>query len=99
MDPGTMRGHLAFFGEESIIGYRNARVVELLDAAAETQDPEKLNALYRELWSFFQADLPVTFLYPMTWTYVVHRRVRGLSTPWRADPVWHMEHLWLEDER
>jgi hypothetical protein len=44
----------------------------------------------------FQADLPVTFLYPMTWTHVVHRRVRGLSTPWRADPVWYMEHLWLD---
>jgi peptide/nickel transport system substrate-binding protein len=99
MVPGTARGPFAFFGEGSIIGYRNARVVELLEATEETQDPEKLDALYRELWSFFQADLPVTFLYPMTWTYVVHRRVRGLSTPWRADPVWHMEHLWLEDER
>ena len=99
MVPGTVRSPFAHFGEGSTIGYRNARVVELLDAAEETQDPEKLDALYRELWPLFQADLPVTFLYPMTWTYVAHRRVRGLSTPYRADPVWYMEHLWIEDER
>ncbi len=97
MTLSTVRGHLAFFGKGSIIGYRNARVVELLDAAAETQNPEELDTLYRELMSLFKADLPVTFLYPMPWTYVVHRRVRGLSTPYRADPVWYMEHLWIED--
>jgi peptide/nickel transport system substrate-binding protein len=91
-----VRGHLAFFGEGSIIGYRNMRGLELLNAAAGTRDPKELDALYRELMPLFQADLPVTFLYPMTWTHVVHRRVRGLSTPWRADPVWYMEHLWLD---
>ena len=98
MTLSTVRGHLAFFGEGSIIGYRNARVVELLDAAADTQNPEELDALYRELMSLFQEDLPVTFLYPMPGTYVVHRRVRGLSTPYRADPIWYMEELWIEDD-
>jgi len=92
-----VRGQLAFFGEGSIIGYQNARVLELLETVADTQDPKELDALYRELMPLFQADLPVTFLYPMTETHVVHRRVRGLSTPWRADPVWYMEHLWRDE--
>ena len=28
----------------------------------------------------------------------LHRRVRGLSRPWRAVPLRHMEEVWLEDE-
>jgi hypothetical protein len=29
--------------------------------------------------------------------WVVHRRVRGLSRPGRAHPVWFMEDLWVDD--
>ena len=48
--------------------------------------------------SIFQAELPFTYLVLDVETYVAHRRIKGLSSPWRADPVWFMEHLWLEED-
>jgi hypothetical protein len=45
-----------------------------------------------------QEDLPITFLYKGTYT-VAHRRLRGLSSPWRAEPYMYADQLWLEDER
>jgi hypothetical protein len=27
---------------------------------------------------------------------VAHGRVRGLSSPWRVDPLPHMDELWIE---
>ncbi len=92
------RNDLALFGKESPIGYRNLRVIGLLDQASSL-DPDETDRIYGELRAIFQADLPVTLLYPMTWSVVAHRRVRGLSSPFRADPVWFMEDLWLEEER
>ncbi len=31
--------------------------------------------------------------------YVAHRRVKGLSTPFRANVVQMAEYLWIEDEK
>ena len=45
----------------------------------------------------FRADVPITFLFPDAQTAIVHRRIQGLRAPWRADPVWYMEDLWVED--
>ena len=45
----------------------------------------------------FQAELPVTFLYPLVRTTVAHRHVRGLSSPYRDDPLWYAGELWLDD--
>ncbi len=61
-------------------------------------DRAEVDSIYRELWPIFQADLPVTFLFPIVRTTIAHRRVRGLASPSRIDPVSHMEQLWLEDE-
>ena len=84
------------FGEESVIGYRNPRVIELLDERRRTLDPAALDSLYVELGEIFREELPVTLLQPMvSWT-AAHRRLQGLSSPWRADPGWYMEHLWIE---
>jgi peptide/nickel transport system substrate-binding protein len=86
------------FGTESVIGYRNPRVVEILDETRHTLDPSVLDSLYVELGEIFCEELPVTLLQPMvSWT-AAHRRLRGLSSPWRADPGWYMEHLWLEEQ-
>lgn len=41
----------------------------------------------RELQAPFQADMPATFLYPSVHTTVAHKRVRGLSSPYRVDPL------------
>lgn len=89
----------SFFLEGSPIGYNNPKVSALLDKAQDTMDPDEEDRIYRELMPIFQADLPMTFLCPFVETTVAHRRVRGLSSPYRADPTEHMEDLWLEEER
>ena len=95
-------GHLKFFGEGSPIGYANGTVSALLKEAWTTQDLDaderrKMDAIYRRLMPIFQADLPLTYLYPACFYTAAHRRVHGLSSPHRADPVWYMEDLWLEN--
>lgn len=47
----------------------------------------------------YVADMPFTRLIPYTNDWVVHRRVRGLSTPFQADPDTYMERLWVEEKR
>lgn len=97
--PWTPCGLVAWFGAESKLGYRNHEVARVLDSLATYADldADEPQALYRELEPHFQADLPMTFLYPVTHFFVAHRRVRGLSSPHRANPVESMEKLWLEN--
>ena len=40
-------------------------------------------------------DLPL-YLYTSAGTSVAHRRLRGLSSPRRIDPVAHMDELWVD---
>ncbi len=88
-----------FFGEDSPSGYRNASVTQLLDAAQNARNPDEMDEIFRGLMSAFGEELPFTFLALDVETYVAHRRVKGLSTPFRANPWWSAEHLWIEDER
>ncbi len=88
-----------FFGKDSPIGYRNARVAQLLDAAQTTQNPDEMDEIFRGLMTIFREDLPFTYLVLNVETYVAHRRVKGLSSPFRANPLWSVEHLWIEEER
>ena len=62
-----------------------------------TANPEELDALYRRLTEIFSADMPFTRIIPSIRPWFVHRRVRGLSQPFRADPDTYMEELWLEE--
>ena len=96
--PAVERGLLQMFGENSPLGFSNARVIELLEAAQLTMDPDEKDAIYRELTPIFQAELPMTFLTLEVETYVAHRRIKGFSTPFRANPTRAMEYLWIEDE-
>ena len=61
-------------------------------------DPDETERLNRRLSDIFRADPPVTQLIFRTPTHFVHRRVRGLSTPFRAQPDRFMGDLWIEDE-
>jgi peptide/nickel transport system substrate-binding protein len=89
-----------FTGKDSPIGYNNQLIEQLIKTAKNTFDPDLKDNLYREIWPIFQRDLPVTFLYPNIFgTCVAHKRIRGLSTPHRADPILSMEHLWIEEEK
>ena len=86
------------FGENSLIGHRNPRVVELVSDALEATTLQSLDAIYQELAPIIQEEQPVTFLSFGTEMYVAHRRVKGLSSPFRANPIWYAGHLWIEDE-
>jgi peptide/nickel transport system substrate-binding protein len=85
------------FGENSLIGYRNPRVVELVNNALEATAPQSLDAIYEELAPIIQEDQPVTFLILGTEIYAAHRGVKGLSSPFRANPLWSAGHLWIEE--
>lgn len=91
-------GILSTFGEESIIGYANPDVIALLNELKITIDPDEIDRIHRQLAPFFEADLPVTYLYPGVETSVATRRVRGLSSPYRTDPLRYMDELFLEEE-
>lgn len=86
-----------FFGAQSVTGYRNPRVAALLDRARLAVAPEEQDTLYRELMPIFQAEVPATILYPLVSSFVVHRRIRGLQSPFRADPLVELERLWIEE--
>ncbi len=45
----------------------------------------------------FYEDLPVTLLLLRVFTHVAHKRIKGLSSNYRPDPVWFMEYLWIEE--
>ncbi|MCZ6477120.1 MAG: ABC transporter substrate-binding protein [Gemmatimonadetes bacterium] len=98
----TVFQHLAgwlerFLGAGSRLGYENPAVTSLIDRAVATADPDTMDAIHRDLAEIFRRDLPVTFLFPRTESYFVHRRIRGLEGRYWPDPVLHMEELWLED--
>ncbi len=86
------------FGEHSLIGYRNPQVIELVNDALEATTPERLDTIYQELAPIIQEEQPVTFLTFGTEMYVAHRRVKGLSSPFRANPFWYAGHLWIEQD-
>ena len=93
--PGWLR---TYFGAGAPVGYRNPEVGRLIDRALATADPDVLDAVYRELMAIFREDAPITFLFPLTQSYFVNRRIHGLDGRYLPDPVQHMEHLWIEGE-
>jgi len=79
--------------------YQNARVIELVKRAETTANPDVQDQIYTDLRVIFREDVPLTYLIPFTRFSVAHRSIRGLSSPWRIDPLRFMEDLWLEEER
>ena len=86
------------FGEDGPSGYTNAEMVRLIEQALLTASPDAEDRIYRELSEIFLVDVPVTFLGPRVEVIFAHRRLRGLISFWLADPSWHMENLWLEED-
>ena len=79
-------------------GYDNREAFQVIDQLAATADPEEVDALYRRLTEIYRIDPPFTRLFPSTRDWFVHRRIRGLSTPFRATPPdKFMETLWVEE--
>ncbi len=94
----NVSAQLRDFGRGNPTGYYNPEAFEVIDRLVATADPEAQDRLYSRLTEIFRADMPVTRLIPWSRDWFVHRRVRGLSTPFRADPDTYMEELWVEDE-
>lgn len=90
---------LQWFGEDSPLGYNNPRVIQLLQDYKKTVDPEEINRIISEIMPLMAQDLPLTYLFLHIHTCVAHKRIKGLSSPYRAQPVWSMEHLWIEEEK
>lgn len=88
-----------WFGDGCPFGYANSRVSALIREAQLTADPNDLDRVYRALMPIFQADVPVTFLFPRVFATVAARKLSGLRSPYGADMVYHMEELWLDDGR
>jgi ABC-type transport system substrate-binding protein len=76
----------------------SSKIVELLFASEETMVPDERDAAYREIMPIIQDEQPWTYLVLNVITCVAHRRVKGLSTPFRANPVWNAEFLWIEEK-
>lgn len=86
------------FGESSLIGWRDTRVIDLVNGALAATTPRSLDTIYRDLAPIIQDQQPVTFLSFGTEMYIAHRRIKGLSSPFRANPIWSAGHLWIEEE-
>jgi len=82
----------------SAIGFDNPRIFQLHKSAEITMDLDKLDNIYRELMTIHSEEIPVTFLFPYLSSFVARKSIRGLSSPFRVDPVINMEHLWIEEE-
>lgn len=91
-------GHVKMLGEGSPLGYANPEMIRLLNLAKDAIDLDDRDRIYQEIMPIFMADLPVTFLLPQVQTHIAHRRIKGLKSVYRADPVWFMEELWIDDE-
>jgi hypothetical protein len=85
------------FGPDSPLGYGSERGTSLIDRIETTLDRDEGAHLKAELTEVLGADVPAIFLYPAVWSFVADRRVQGLSSPWRADPVRWANRLWIEE--
>jgi peptide/nickel transport system substrate-binding protein len=81
-------------------GYYNPRFAGLLGEwrQSEYQDPVRSDSLFLEITRIFREDQPLTYLLPDLLYSVVHRRIQGLSSPYRHDPVPAMEYLWIDED-
>ncbi len=89
---------LKWFGEVSPLGYSNHRVLQLLREYQKTADPEEVNRILGEIQPLIAQDLPLTFLFLHIHSCVVHQRIKGLISPYRAFPLQYMEYLWIEEK-
>lgn len=84
------------FGRGNPLGYANVQAFELIERLEQTADPDEEDRIHRKISEIFQTDPPMVRLIPASHVWFVHRRIRGLSTPFHASPDTYMEDLWVE---
>lgn len=82
---GQVAPHV-LLGSDSPLGYGNAEVVEVIDHARRTFDPEEIDRSNVRLAELIRTDPPGVFLFNPVFSTVARPYVRGLSSPWREDP-------------
>ncbi len=97
-------GILSFFGagkKESPIGYKNPRVVALLEEMRKKVSPEDQEWIFSQLMPILKEDMPMTILCPQYFFCVAHQKIRGLDTIGKTgyfnSPSKVMSSLWIED--
>lgn len=86
-------------GRNSRLNYDNPEVVALIDMALAATTPEALDTAYARLAPIIQTDQPFTFLTFGTEMNIAHRRIRGLRSPFMANPLTQLDRLWIEESR
>ncbi len=82
--------------ESSPVGLSHPRIDSLLAAAVTSMDPDEVDRIYLELGEIFRQELPMTYLFSRLSYIAAHRRILGLESPFRAEPIWSLEYLWIE---
>jgi peptide/nickel transport system substrate-binding protein len=80
------------------IGYPGTEMKQILDESENDWAFDLKERTFFKLWEILQRDMPITFLQPFIQGRIVHRRIMGLSSPFRIFPLCHMENLWIEEE-
>lgn len=81
---------------ESITGYSNSELRQLVDQAYTSMDPGEKDRLHAEAATIMRREMPVTILFPLREAHVAHRRIRGLASPYRANPAQFADRLRIE---
>ncbi|MFC2156455.1 ABC transporter substrate-binding protein [Acidobacteriota bacterium] len=82
---------------DSNIGYRNPILTSFLKEYGAGILPGGIENLNRRIWPLLHADAPFTFLHPGLQMTLTHRRIKGLSSPFRIRPERHMEFLRIDE--
>lgn len=85
--------------EFGFMGYGDSAFRAQLQAAGLEMDSLRRDSLYRAMAPRLARGVPITFLGPEVRFFVANRRLKGLSSPFRARPLEHLEHLWIEEGR
>jgi len=97
---GNVRRLLAGPDNKSPIGYENQDYVQFMKEFVTDMDPGKGIRYQRKLWEINQRDIPVLTLHPNIKAIILHRRIRGLSSPIMGlSVIERLKDLWIEEEK
>lgn len=85
-----------WFVADSATGWQHPRVRQVLEALRDAHLDEARDSLYGGMWPILAEEVPITFLGPQVQWFAAHRKIRGLSSPFRARTLMHLEHAWVD---
>jgi len=89
---------IRYFGEGSVVGYRNARVAEALSLISQTADADEVDALYLGIQEEFEQDVPMVGIQQFTAIHAIHERIKDPSARMLERPIDNLAELWIEVE-